>query len=1489
MNGQEDNLAGLGGNFDYVKWNTMVLTSFVKQSQLGPYLQQLVRVHQPIQLHRELDEASGKTKRIAIMGKADFEKKYGTPDVGRLNRDRTEVIIGGTSTDESLGPPSTTVDFSELDRELDISETHGDDSKIPDWRKLNPPPVGTVAVPHPLSTANLYAGDNFLPLDAAGNWVPPSELPERDLRSLLDKDDPLYDILLRAANDIIREQKGEVLTPLPSDKETPKPPEKPAITRLLFEDPRILPNFSRRKWPALKKHLGQQRWHLIPVAFDINGELRWWLMVIDMQAQRRSGAAEKKAGKERQPHRASWVFDPCAAKASKPGDKLDSESIFLNQVPIYLGLLADMELKDLTWRETPVIFPLSNDVAGLRALQGKALPPDHYDLPGRFRHFEKMLIRGSRHNHNNRNPQTGVDIVHAMARVLRLIEMEDARLQPAWRHMNVDNLSCVSSFLGPAPTPSQREIDHGNDVNSLQNKVRTETMTEVHQYFNKAYLKAAPFRRDVPDRIPDLAYDILTSIYMAHPPTWGLITGYFTNGAHGVLVGMDFESCLKDRSCTNCHIVHRPMTLGTRIILHGKKPNHPFDNPKTEFWSNVAATEILEGLPDDEKDSKKIGCLYNRYRYLREDYETDGTIPRAGGPRDPTNVIEQEYPQSMISLIIDDNGQGFIHVGNRPNSVWTVNGAKVTQSELIDRFSHVTYLYGGGKHWLWLRRFATCESNAVQMEVKVPGDINTYQRPFLKKKRDGLEQAILTFPETTYLSSGAELKKLFYNMGHDTPHFHHHHRPTTKQLSQQEKYLWNSQVRDLFLCQNPACFQLSKRFTDKSTVKANFTSIPCFEPTCVNNLPETKFYGNVTCSDPVRHRCLPNTDGQLRGHLPGIPGHLFLETGVMLFQPELIISNSEGTINTRGASIPRPAASDDRSKNPQPPLSWSRISFTPVKRFPSVTIARRYLRAGYNYDPIILAAHESMGIAYDITMYERLSYYRLLFWNQLDAQTQRQQWSQTTDQRTKSGLFSTYSVSAQPEATLRIGYQPPQDRYASGTAGSREGTDRVPDASRQIIVGTGESWVWDLAHGHLPPGSLPWSKSPDASGSWTQTGCANAGKYVSAGKIMLDSGGNDMRNTQSTWPGHPAMQNEADKLAWIFGKNQRLQPIADAEKVSQMKGKSKDVGNVDKHGDAGQHTTLRSADSLPKNYSNYMKINLLSDPNSDIHIGAHDKLLPRVFCRLVPGGMVREECIQITKPDIPDPILVRVKQRFIKTHKTRNQNSDVGQPSTGTDEGSEAMEIDSPEAVTVNDMPAELSADEIQVVKLQEVQAHEVEQREPERNEEQTDELAVALSPRPPVSPKGAKAEQLDPSSSEIPVSEPVQVTSEPAEISIVLSAEEGKRNENPELPKKASPEKCTEPPSYKPSGLPKHPIQPKRPIEEVADPTPPPKKKRGRKKKIQPEDLPYTKKDMIEDDLKGDNELDIVPVEVIDREAGGRRHVARQAARKVAYNEDSD
>ncbi|KAF3902370.1 hypothetical protein ABW21_db0207683 [Orbilia brochopaga] len=490
VNGQEDNLAGLGGNFDYVKWNTMVLTSFVKQSQLGPYLQQLVRVHPPIELHREIDDTDGSIKRIAIMGKADFEKKYGTRDSGKLNKEMKEIMVGVGTTGELLEP--ATIDFTELDRELDVSDVVADDGEVPEWRKLNPPSVGTVAVPHPLAAANLYAGDKFLPLDAAGNWVPPANLPERDLRSLLDKDDPLYDILLRAANDIIKEQSGEEPTPLPSHIETPKPREIPAIRRLLFEDPRVLPNFLRRKWPALKKTLGQQRWHLIPVACEVNGELRWWLLVIDMQVQRRSGAAERTAGLEKQSHRASWVFDPCAIKAPKAGEPIDNLNVFLNQVPTFLGHLADMELKDLPWKETPVIFPLSHDIAGLRALKSKTLPPDHYDHPGRFRHFERTLIRGYRHNHNNRNPQTGIDVIHAMARILSLIEMEDARLQAAWRHMEAATLSSISQNLAPAQTPSQREADSGNDVNSFQNRMRTETMTEVQQYFNKAYLVGAP-------------------------------------------------------------------------------------------------------------------------------------------------------------------------------------------------------------------------------------------------------------------------------------------------------------------------------------------------------------------------------------------------------------------------------------------------------------------------------------------------------------------------------------------------------------------------------------------------------------------------------------------------------------------------------------------------------------------------------------------------------------------------------------------------------------------------------------------------------------------------------------------------------------------------------------------------------------------------------------------------------------------------------------
>ncbi|KAF3902368.1 hypothetical protein ABW21_db0204275 [Orbilia brochopaga] len=936
------------------------------------------------------------------------------------------------------------------------------------------------------------------------------------------------------------------------------------------------------------------------------------------------------------------------------------------------------------------------------------------------------------------------------------------------------------------------------------------------------------------------------------------------------------------------------MSLGTRIILHGKKPNHPFDNPKTEFWGNVAAMGILDGLPDAEKDSSKIGCLYNRYRYLREDYETDGTIPKAGGPQDPTNIIEQEYPQSMISLVIDENGQGLIHVGNRPNSIWTVNGTKVTQSELIDRSSHVTYLYGNSKHWLWLRRFATCESNTVQMEVNVPGDINTYRRPTAHKKRDDAEQAILIFPETTYLDSSANLRKLTYNMGHDTPHFHHHHRPRTTELSQQEKYLWNSQVRDLFLCQNPACFQLAKRAGDKTDPKANFTNIPCFEPTCVNNLPETQFYGNVTCTDPVRQRCLSNTDGQLRSHLPGIPGHMFLETGVLLFQPELIITNSEGIMNASGVNIPKPTGDDVRSKIPQPPLQWSRISFTAVKRFPSVSEARRFIRAKYNYDPIILAANESMGIAYDITMYERLNYYRLLFWNQLDGQMQRNLWTQKEDQRTKAGLFSTYSVSAHSDTSLRLGYQAPQDRYTSGTASAREGTDGASGTDSQMIVGTGESWVWDLTHGHLPPGSLPLAKAPEGSGESTQTGSANAANYVSAGKTATRST-SDMRNLPSTWAGFPVAMPETDRLAWIFGNNQRLQPVLDAEKLARMEMKPNQIDIRSDNGMVGipadQDITLRSTD-IPGGYSSYMKINL-SDPNSDLHIGAHDKLLPKVFCRPVPGGMVREECIQITKPDMTYPILVRVKQTFLQTDTKEQQSSSVQQSNNQASEGSASMDIATPEPAIPENKLVDLIADEIyktneqdeevELVEKEKQEAHVLEQQNSGRPDDQIDELANVLDPHPSLPPKDTVVQQPAPASSGTLVHSPVNATSERAEGR--PSSQENEKNDDAEIPKNASQGKNPKPPADVTARPLKNPVKPKRTIEEVTDPVAPPKKKPGRKKKVQPEDLPYTNKDNNEEILREDAELD----DKIEREATGRRKKGRQAAKKVAYHESPE
>ncbi|KAK6542756.1 hypothetical protein TWF694_006697 [Orbilia ellipsospora] len=1206
INGQEDNLAGLGGNWDYVKWNAMVIACYYKQIQLGYNLGRLVRVHPPVEVYYN----NAGEKEFGVMGKDEYLAAYGVQDIEppakpkkvkkvvRKRKKSTKVTDKG-AVDDNDGNDDDDDDSDEKDNDKD---KEGEED-VPDWRKVKPAPTGSKRAPDPLE--QLYDAEEFLPLDKDRKWVPPKKCPDRNLVSLLETSDPLYGILKQSAEALTKQR-----MPKPTKKKTPaakmkkddgdsafKPDSEPesddseaskgkkgaeksglkaapsrvdklirykrvparrsrmhfsASLRLrneVLRKPGVKfhhmglrmasargtrrsktktslpylerdysrtcrrPNFARKKWPTLKKNLQSKRWHLMPVAYNVNGEMRWWLVIIDMQIQMRPqvDTSGKETGKPSR-GRAVWVFNPLGqfSAATMSTDPVSyQKALSLAMVPSNLCELLNGELKSLDHHLTPVEFPRSMDKDMLAHLGNKTLPAHCYDHPGRFRSFELTTISGHRYNHQHRNPQTGIDIIYAMDRVLHAIEQEDARVSRLAEFLRVGsrNLWCVNpTELAGEPRIANitREGEQLQSMayDSFQNRVRDETMVEIQRFMEQFGLKGYPFYH-APDRVPEEGYRIVNMLYERHRDIWDKAQTWFERGAHGVIIGVDDNKCPKHGTCVDPtpHVVVIPMGMNTYVVLHGKKKRHPFDDPKSQWWGTAESLTSLKDLSAEEQDSKKRGHLYKRTQFLRHDIGYPGPMPLAGGPSDARAILRDEYPQSMISLIIDKKGKGMIQVGNRPNSIWKVNGVQVYQSQVIDRFSHVTYLYGNGRHWLFLRRFAMTGSFHKNLKLSVPGDIHIQQRPKnieidedsltlryhdpLRGKLGGADMNIFV-PESTYLTH--EYKKYTYEMGNDTPHLHHHHRPVDiESASQVEKLLWQSHVSKIFLCQNPVCTKSSRTIAGKEWVAApNPTSIPCFDPSCVKYLPETRVGGVATCFNVNGGKCLPDTEGNHGGHVPGIPGHMFLETGVLLFQPELVITDSSSIIDTRGANDFNNLVGDDdpdfekpqdRSILPQPPLSWSRVAFAPIGRFPSLSAAKEYLRSKSNYEPILLSERETAGVAYDMTLYERINYYRLLLWNRLPPKIQDKYWREHYQDEHITQHCSSYSVKADPETRLRLGFQQEQGSSASGEASIQDGTKKDESTKDTTIIGAGDSYMWNLIHGHLVPNYLPYCNS----------------------------------------------------------------------------------------------------------------------------------------------------------------------------------------------------------------------------------------------------------------------------------------------------------------------------------------------------------------------------------------------------------------------------
>ncbi|KAK6347399.1 hypothetical protein TWF718_005238 [Orbilia javanica] len=1452
INGQEDNLAGLGGNWDYVKWNAMVVACFMKQIQLGPHLRKLIRVHPPIQLYCEHDDK--KVLKAGIMGKQQFQKLYNKKDTknpeykpsngkpikitrhdwklpsrgsdagaeGTPPVDEPEEILvsiddstGAKDKGESKGEGESRADIDDDDDDDEEESSDSSDEDTPDWLKINPAPTGTNAVKHPL--AHLYGNDPFLPLDSGGNWVPSDPRPKRDITTLVDPDDPLYNVLIKAAQELVDEAKDEKKKKPKKSKKSKKPegsgsggsekegskgeeskksgaggeektgetalrvvkrsrngsPDTPRTTharkRKSPSDSAILhqvgakfgrsalrmadsgtgaaasktssplppaaektkasidttipweryysniggkgPDFRRRIWPSLKRDLGRKRWHIMPVACDVNGELRWWLMVIDMQVQRRWNIDNDKAKDATKdgggdatkapdgtkdasktgtaavgPARCIWVFDPCSTPSAPDGTVFER---FLSEVPRYIYSLASHELSQLDHRTVPVVFPRSHDDAGLTNLQDGTLPAHEYDHPARFRRFGfKVTIKGNRFNWKNRNPHTGIEVIHAMGRVLYMMELEDARQGAMWRTMGEDSyhLRCsVPSATVPSTAPTLRELDllqESDETISFQNRVRTETMVEVQRFMDWTQLRGYPFHEETPDTIPKEGYQMISLLHQKHTDVWRQISQWFDQGAHGVVVGINL-----DDYSTNPKVVQFPLALGTMAVLHGTKGRNPGDDPHPGWWgpsgtgdSDTTGLDLLAVLPDDDMGKINPGFKYRRFAHLKEDYAGGGSMPVGGGPRKPTDILENQYPQSMLSVIIDTTGRGIIHVGNRPNGIWKVNGVAVEQSEVITRFSHVTYLYGSSMHWLFLRRFATSKSENVRMQTTVQHDISQRTRTSKRSKAADAEERssddpIWLYPRHTFPDE--RYKNYKFDLRENTPHFHHHHRP--RKIATREEYiLWDSYSNTVstILCQNPACLQHSNYASGGAIQVPNDTTRPCFNAMCVSRKYETYYYGSTTCKNIHGNRCLPDIDGTLGPHIPRIPGHMFIDNGILLFQPEMLVSSSELNINTRGvisrtekrSAEEGEGAEDDINALPLPPLCWNRIVFTPVGRFPSFAAVREHLLRNYNYEPILLSEGEHSGVAHDMTMYEQLNYYRLLMWNQIQPSDQKGWWREQEHMNSQHGPFTKYDVNRWAEASLKLGYQPDVDsNLVSARDGARDGTSAAADGT---IVGTGDPFAWKFSRGTLDDQTLPWDvEAAEGEEEGVRYGYASAA-HMFGGYIAPEPSGEET-GTRGSRRKRVDGENRADVIKNLEGVSQRQRfntlggvgPAENSEgKPTQKKkddGEKSEAGEDKKSALRTDTTNLRSI--VGRKEQPFLHTKGSKDPNpitknlrtirdidgNEITFQPNDMLASKTRTYMYRGGNIEEQYIEIRRKGVEKPIILPVKRIWL--------------------------------------------------------------------------------------------------------------------------------------------------------------------------------------------------------------------------------------------------
>ncbi|KAF3903607.1 hypothetical protein AA313_de0204171 [Arthrobotrys entomopaga] len=110
-------------------------------------------------------------------------------------------------------------------------------------------------------------------------------------------------------------------------------------------------------------------------------------------------------------------------------------------------------------------------------------------------------------------------------------------------------------------------------------------------------------------------------------------------------------------------------------------------------------------------------------------------------------------------------------------------------------------------------------------------------------------------------------------------------------------------------------------------------------------------------------------------------------------------------------------------------------------------------------------------------MYERINYYRLILWNRLPPKIQIQYWQKHYQDEDATQNASSFSVKEDSETVLRLGFQQDQRSSASGEPSEQDGTGKDKSTKKTTIIGAGDGFMWDLMHGHLAPNTLPWANN----------------------------------------------------------------------------------------------------------------------------------------------------------------------------------------------------------------------------------------------------------------------------------------------------------------------------------------------------------------------------------------------------------------------------